>query len=79
MNLPCVLVWTVLLLNLFNCFVQTAIGLGPVRIVYSFLNILIFAPLVLWVFYRGLLGLLEDVSYFRLYKLANVKALCRWC
>jgi|JI61114C2RNA_FD_contig_21_2654471_length_574_multi_4_in_0_out_0_1 multisubunit Na+/H+ antiporter MnhG subunit len=65
-------------LNLVNNSVQVSEGANGLRILYTFLFILIFNPLAMFLFYRGYAGLCRDKSYLSLFIYLQPIAIILW-
>ena len=61
----------VLIINVVNVIVQVAQGGEGINIFYSILNIFIFGPLGMFVFYRGYKGMAADSYLLKFYKIAQ--------
>ena len=73
MNISFVLVFVATLIGFIGNIVQVAMGVAPgIRIFYAIMNIIIFNPAALYVFYKGYRGLVIAESQLRLYKIFQV-------
>jgi hypothetical protein len=66
------------LLDLVSNIVQAAMNLGKIRVLYSFLFILIFNPLQTFIFHRGYEGLCREYSKLKLYKIMQPIVIILW-
>lgn len=65
-------------LNLVNNSVQVSAGASGLRILYTFLFIIIFNPFAMFIFYRGYAGLCRDKSYLSMFIYLQPLAIVLW-
>lgn len=65
-------------LNLVNNSVQVSAGASGLRILYSFLFMLIFNPLATFLMYRGYAGICRDKSYLSIFMYLQPLAVILW-
>jgi multisubunit Na+/H+ antiporter MnhG subunit len=65
-------------LNLISNSIQASESLGSIRILYTFLFILIFNPFAMFLFYRGYAGICKDKSILSMYMYLQPIAIIFW-
>ena len=79
MNISFVLVFVATFIGFIGNIVQVAMSVAPgIRIFYAIMNVIIFNPAALYVFYKGYRGLVIDESQLRLYKFFQAILALAW-
>ena len=70
MHISSILVFVATLIGLFGNMLQVFMASAPaIRIFYAFMNLVMFNPAALYVFYKGYRGIVMDESQLRFYKI----------